>query len=328
MKSAPRVLPLLAVLAALFAGAGCKKAADVPESGALLLRITTPSQGPQPDELRVWVYDDRGPLFRNARFPSQGALPAASAEGVLGTILLQPGASMGALRIHVRGLRAAVRLADGLLVIPAGTRGAGTVTVSLATAVPSDGDLDDVPDAIDDCPTVADPDQAGCPDGSTGGDLDGGSMDRNAPGNDAGEETDAAGDDAEAGSAIDTAPPMDAPGGNDAPSPDALGSDAATADGRPADTTATDASANDGAARDSTTTEAGAGDGARLQTGAACGAGTECQSGFCADGMCCLTACDQPCQRCILGVCTLVRNATDVPECPTGMTCNGAGLCR
>ena len=39
----------------------------------------------------------------------------------------------------------------------------GTIAVALQSVVPLDGDGDDVPDAIDDCPSAADSAQAGCP---------------------------------------------------------------------------------------------------------------------------------------------------------------------
>ena len=75
--------------------------------------------------------------------------------------------------------------------------------------------------------------------------------------------------------------------------------------------------------------------------GVACGANGECGSGFCAQGVCCMTACGGTCQSCALtgtvGTCTMVQNGTDplnqcadlgATACSTDGSCNGAGACR
>jgi hypothetical protein len=61
--------------------------------------------------------------------------------------------------------------------------------------------------------------------------------------------------------------------------------------------------------------------------GRTCGAGRDCASGFCVDGVCCNAACDSPCQSCRTGTCTLVVNTTD-RECTGGKRCDSRGLCR
>jgi hypothetical protein len=69
--------------------------------------------------------------------------------------------------------------------------------------------------------------------------------------------------------------------------------------------------------------------------GAACGAGNECASGFCADGVCCNTACNGTCQACNLagnvGKCSFLAAGTDPgdADCPGATSvCNGAGACK
>jgi len=75
--------------------------------------------------------------------------------------------------------------------------------------------------------------------------------------------------------------------------------------------------------------------------GVACGGNTECGSGFCAQGVCCNTACTGTCQSCALtgtvGACTNVPNGQDplnqcsdlgASTCSTDGSCNGAGACR
>src|SRR5204862_8027982 len=136
------------------------------ESGAVLLDLSIASSVTTPDELRIWVYDDSGALWNDVRVPDAGALAPESATH-LGTVLIQPGAAQGALRIHVRRLAAEARGADGMLSLPVGIR--GEVALMLDGAVPADGDGDDIPDAIDDCPAIANADQHGCPGGGDDG---------------------------------------------------------------------------------------------------------------------------------------------------------------
>ena len=45
-------------------------------------------------------------------------------------------------------------------------------------------------------------------------------------------------------------------------------------------------------------TQARAADAELLHDGAACSTGSQCESTFCADGVCCNTACDQPFETC------------------------------
>ncbi|HEX2656852.1 MAG TPA: hypothetical protein VHU40_01215 [Polyangia bacterium] len=63
------------------------------------------------------------------------------------------------------------------------------------------------------------------------------------------------------------------------------------------------------------------------QLGAGCSAGVECSSGFCADKVCCDTACNGACQNCAGGSCQPVKRMDDVPECSGTRTCNTKGMC-
>ena len=132
-----------------------------------MLDLSVGSGVTTPDELRLSVYDDAGALWNDTRVPASGALVPESATH-LGTVLIQPGAAPGALRVHARGLVASARVADGVLTIPAGSR--GTFALRLDAEVPVDGDDDGVPDPIDDCPATANPNQGGCPGTNDGGD--------------------------------------------------------------------------------------------------------------------------------------------------------------
>ncbi len=73
----------------------------------------------------------------------------------------------------------------------------------------------------------------------------------------------------------------------------------------------------------------------RRQRGEACDLGAQCRSGFCADGVCCETACDGLCESCAAqltggtdGFCepTLARQET-ADECSGLVTCDGARSC-
>ena len=80
---------------------------------------------------------------------------------------------------------------------------------------------------------------------------------------------------------------------------------------------------------------------AKRITGTACGAGDECASGFCADGVCCNTECKQSCFACNLpsssGTCSAVPSGQDPRQectaqaattCGRAGGCDGGGLCR
>jgi hypothetical protein len=61
--------------------------------------------------------------------------------------------------------------------------------------------------------------------------------------------------------------------------------------------------------------------------GSTCRTNLECRSLFCADGVCCNAACDQPCRACVFGFCLAISRAPDVPQCSGTMTCNQAAMC-
>jgi hypothetical protein len=78
-----------------------------------------------------------------------------------------------------------------------------------------------------------------------------------------------------------------------------------------------------------------------LGRGSACGAGTQCQTGFCAQGRCCDQACTAGCFACDLpaapGTCTPIAPgessrgacvAQPAASCATDGSCDGAGGCR
>ncbi len=76
----------------------------------------------------------------------------------------------------------------------------------------------------------------------------------------------------------------------------------------------------------------GTGGSAPKDDGESCADGGECKSGFCADGVCCATACDATCEACAEagspGLCVPVAPATDPDdECAGDGVCDGSRAC-
>ncbi|HEY5090488.1 MAG TPA: hypothetical protein VIK30_11000, partial [Polyangia bacterium] len=76
----------------------------------------------------------------------------------------------------------------------------------------------------------------------------------------------------------------------------------------------------------------GAGGAGTAPVGTLCGAGVECASSYCVDGVCCSTACIGACRSCNQpssnGICTGYAAGTDREiECTGGKTCDGNGAC-
>ena len=70
----------------------------------------------------------------------------------------------------------------------------------------------------------------------------------------------------------------------------------------------------------------------KLKNGPACGTGTECASGNCADGVCCNTGCTGSCLSCSLsgsfGTCSSIKGTEDLDTCSGTYTCSPLGACR
>jgi hypothetical protein len=347
-----------ALALALVLAAGCRNATEQPAAGSLLLDVRLAPGAQMPDELRLSAYDDGGPVWQGARFPSSGAIVPLSATD-LGTILLQPGATSGALRIDLRGLLGGALLDEVTLTIPAASISGGTFEMALSASLPPDGDGDGVPDPIDDCPSVPDPRQTGCsPDG--GADGPGGSPGAGGGGGTGGSVGGSGGGAGTAGSggtggSAGTGGNGGAGGragtGGNAGAGGRAGTGGNAGAGGRAGTGGSAGTGGGAGAGGNPGTGGGAGAGGNAGTGgsagaggragmggsagatgnkgngAGCGAPNECASGFCKDGVCCNSSCDSACQSCSTGKCNSVKSGEDVPECVAPMTCNGAGRC-
>ena len=65
-----------------------------------------------------------------------------------------------------------------------------------------------------------------------------------------------------------------------------------------------------------------------LTPGETCGAGEECLSGLCVDGVCCDAPCDGTCEQCASGACGPVQGAVDPGTCDGASACDAQGTCR
>jgi hypothetical protein len=327
----------IGLLILLTTGLACRSAKTVIEPGAVLLHLKSTVGMPVPDELRAWVYDDTGVLWDGTRIPADGPLPATNGPD-LGTVLIQPGAIQGPLRVHIRAFASGARILDGVLSIPSPIGADRSFDLLLAPEVPTDADHDDVPDRIDDCPDVSNPAQGGCltamaaDAGSDGAALGpspsdgmedaqrGADQTADTPVDQAEVEPDVADD-----GARDLSPLPDA-GDGATPRPDsAVGADGPhvtdqAATGAPLDVGETDAAeAEDAGVRHDVGSDSGPGADARIDgnpdglgvgsacddagtcgkaQGTSCGQDGECASGHCADGVCCTNACAGPCRSC------------------------------
>jgi hypothetical protein len=85
-----------------------------------------------------------------------------------------------------------------------------------------------------------------------------------------------------------------------------------------------------------TDVDCGGGCGQQCATGADCGVGADCVSGFCADGVCCNSACTATCMACNLvaavGTCMntpqLQEDANGAMVCTLTNACDGLGACK
>jgi hypothetical protein len=294
----------------------------VPEEGAVLIRFDLAAGAPAPDELRLWVYADQGPLWSDQRVPSEGALPPPQGTA-LGTILVQPGAAAGSLRIHARGLAKGARVLDGVVTIPPEGR-SSAVELRLDTPLPDDTDGDGVPDAVDDCRAVADPQQYGCAGGGDGGvdaalptGCEEGSSCHLAPGASCSQDASCA-----SGFCVDGVCCANACIGpcRSCNQPNADGVCQSYPSGTDPQRECGSATCNGAGACGSAPTTG-------KQNGSVCQRGSECTSGFCTDGVCCNEACGDVCRSCATGSCKVLKLEEDEPLCTLPKICDLDGKC-
>ena len=115
---------LVAVVSAVVSVAACRARGRFPRRARSSWRSSLAPGAQTPDEVRLFVYDDTGALWSDVRVPAQGPLVPQSATE-LGTILIQPGVTVGDLRVDLRGLSSGALVDEGTLKIPAASARAG-----------------------------------------------------------------------------------------------------------------------------------------------------------------------------------------------------------
>lgn len=166
-----RALTIFAVCSALLSGC----ADDAPTT--VLLRIEEGSLTQTPKSLRLSVYGDAGQLIDNTPLPATGALELP------GEVVLYPRQQSGTLRLLVRAFDARdTEVGSGLRNVTLQSGQQTRATIMLEAGSRPDRDGDGVPDEIDNCPDVSNPQQEPCAmdgsadvgDASDGGPQEGG----------------------------------------------------------------------------------------------------------------------------------------------------------
>ncbi len=152
----------------IVAAVACAVGACIAAPTTVLLRIETEEGLPTPDELRLFVYSENGRVVDGKRIPScEGCVPELPGE-----VVLYPVAGERALRLLVRANAADQQVGVGVGWANLVAEQQVAATVILEPGPLLDGDGDSVPDVIDICPDLPDPEQTpGC--GLGDGGLDG-----------------------------------------------------------------------------------------------------------------------------------------------------------
>jgi hypothetical protein len=272
----------IGLLCLLILGVGCRSPDSVPEDGALLVHLTCATSLASPTQLRAWVYDDHGVLWDGTSLGS-GKLTCPD----LGTVLVKPGSFAGKLRLHIAAFAGSSPILDKALAVT-GLAGSRNVDMVLGVPLERDDDEDNVPNVIDDCPSVPNPEQHGCPDGGTAASDASPLPDAILPSDRAGFDVGAASD---AVPVSDAMPVADTASVQDVLSVDSRGGeirDATTDPVNPTPDTAVGPTAD--AAADAPLDLGG--------DGTACRHNNECASGNCVSNVCCESKCTTPLYSC------------------------------
>jgi hypothetical protein len=161
LRSKLNIAWVVAALCGLAAYAvGCSSSSDTPPSTRVRLTVRGLGALPQaPASLRLRLYGQSGRLFTRR-------LPELDDAG--GALIYSPLAD-GSLRLLLLANNAAgERLAEGFTRVDLVAGGEVEATIELQTDAAPDGDGDGVPDDIDNCPTIENPEQGPCHDGGVG----------------------------------------------------------------------------------------------------------------------------------------------------------------
>jgi hypothetical protein len=130
---------------------------EIPTS--VLVQITA-VEVPRPDHLRVMVFADQGRVV-DARVPDCRGEGDCSLE-LPNDLVLYPSQSDGTLRLLVRAKTTQETVGEGVAVVTLHTERQVRVSVILRPGLLKDSDGDGVPDEIDNCPAIPNPEQREC----------------------------------------------------------------------------------------------------------------------------------------------------------------------
>jgi hypothetical protein len=138
------------------------------ETTTILLHITPGDGLPTPESLSLSVFVDEGRVVDGRRLPEEGAprLPD--------TVVLYPRQSKGQVRMLVVAHAGGAEVGSGTTTVELKPGEQVVARLIIEAVKPLDSDGDGVPDAIDNCPTVHNPDQGPCGGPDAGGDADAG----------------------------------------------------------------------------------------------------------------------------------------------------------
>ncbi|MFZ5788096.1 MAG: DUF2341 domain-containing protein, partial [Acidobacteriota bacterium] len=144
----------IAWLVVVLLGASLPACRDAPSTIILEIRAEA---GVMPlDEIRLSVLVPSGVAVSAQR------LPAAGAPSLPGEVVLYPKES-GVVRLWARGLRGGASVGDGATQATAEPGKQVRATLTLKAGALPDTDRDGIPDAVDNCPAIANPSQGACP---------------------------------------------------------------------------------------------------------------------------------------------------------------------
>lgn len=123
---------------------------------SVLLTIEAATGLPTPDELRLDLFDPGGPAVKDRRLPESGA-PALPDD-----VVLFPKESSGLVRILVRALAGGAAVGQGATSVELKSGAQVKATVMVRAGALPDRDGDGVPDEIDSCPDLPNPEQGSC----------------------------------------------------------------------------------------------------------------------------------------------------------------------
>lgn len=149
------------LVVAWLAVAGCVDATPT----SVLLRVEAEEGVTPPDVLAIWVFAAEGRVVSGEQFPLCDD-PSTCKVELPDDVVLYPKQEEGMLRLLVQGQKAGAITGEGTTEVELERGKQKKATVVLQAGPLPDGDRDGVPDEIDNCPNLPNPDQGPCsPDG-------------------------------------------------------------------------------------------------------------------------------------------------------------------